>query len=221
MILDLFQNQTMYQNFNPIRFGIEITYVLIIFLTFLFLYFKTKKLYDLSTHEGIKNFRYALLFFSLAFLSRFLFNITRIIFMTNEIRLPGKTISLISLIFITYFSTMAIGYLIYSLNWKKLNKKSFLIYINSLVILFIFLFSLKNSVIYFIILQIILLLLLLIQKITSKLKILYSVISLFWIFNIIVLYSRNILPTEAKLIFQLISIITLAYLSYKILKWAK
>lgn len=217
----ILQNLQLYQNFDPIRFNIELTYSLLVAIIFLFVYFKTKSLFDLTNHKGIKYFRLSLLFFSLAFISRVIFNLIRAFVIYSEYHLPGRSITFLSLIFITYLSTFAIGYLIYSLNWKKINHTKYFLILKITTILFLLIFFLQNSFLYFILLQIMLLLIIFFQKTNPKIKIIYLTLASFWIFNIMIFYSRNFTGFELKLAFQLISLIILTYFVYKILKWTK
>ena len=211
----------LYQHFDPLRFTVEIIYSLVVAIIFFYLYKKTMDLYKLSSHEGIKFFRLALLFFAVAFASRLLFSLTRLLLLTTQYHVPGRTLSTLSLIIVTYTSTLAIGYLIYSLNWKKIKYKTFLIIIQSIALLAIIIFYSKYSLIYFLAIQLIMMLFLLMQKAKPKIKLLYSSLSLFWIFNIIIFYSRRVLGFELKLAIQVLSLVILGYLVYKILKWAK
>lgn len=103
---------------------IELAYAIIILLTCFIIYVRTKELYDLTSHKGIKYFRNAFLFFGLAYFLRFFvrffvigFHIPRGASLSVAILLP-----LIAVIFV-YATTMAVFYLVYSATWKKLDEK--------------------------------------------------------------------------------------------------
>lgn len=210
-----------FQFFDPLRFGLEFLYALIITAMFLFIFYNTKSLFNLTKYKGIEYFRITFLLFALAFFSRLLFFVIRLILIKSQIHIPGRFISFISLILITYFSTLAIGYLIYSTQWKKFNHKYFLIIINFLAIVTITLFYLKNSLIYFLLIQLALMIILLYVNAKKKIRFVYPLISLFWILNLIIFHTRNLLGFEIKLILQTTSIILLGYFIYRILKWTK
>lgn len=207
--------------FNPLRFGLEIAYAIIVMILFAFIFYKTKHLFELTKHKGIKYFRAAFLLFAIAFLSRLIFFIMRLIVFNTEIHIPGRILSFLSLVFITYFSTLAIGYLIYSATWKKINHTTFFILINSLALITILLFYLAQPLTYFIIIQLGLIITLILVNTKKKIRFIYPLISLFWIFNLIIFHTRRLLGFEAKLILQILSIALLIYFIYRILKWTK
>jgi hypothetical protein len=218
-VSNLIMNQ--YQNFDPLRFSIELTYTSLIMFLFIFLYLKTNNLSKFNLHKGLKYFRLSLLFFFLAFLSRTIFYLTRLFFIHSDLHVPGRIISFISILVLTYTVTLAIGFLIYSLNWKKLNYISFIIIIHLIYLISATSFYLVNNLVYLIIIQLLMTgyLLFLVKK--TKTKILYTLISLFWIFNMTIFYSRNLIGIEIKAIFQILSLITLTYIIYRVLKWTK
>lgn len=210
-----------YQMFEPFRFYNEIIYSIIIIFLFLFIYYKTRELYNITKHKGIYYFRTAFLFFALAYFFRLLQHLIRLFLRYTEFHISGRTILIVSLLIISYLGTLAIGYLIYSNLWKKIKHRDFLISINFFALLIILIFSIRFSFLIFSILQIFFIIFILIINYNKKIKILYSLISLFWLFNIIILYSRNLLSMEIKIILQIISIIILIIFNYRILKWTK
>ncbi len=209
------------QHFNPLRFGLELFYSLIVLALFLFIFYKTKHLFKLTKHEGIKYFRLAFLFFALAFFSRFLFYIIRLIVLNSEFHIPGRTMSFLSLIFVTYFSTLAIGYLIYSTQYKKIKQIPLLVLINLLALFSIGVFYFDQSIFYFLVIQIFLMGVLLFVNVNKKIRFIYPLMSLFWIMNILIFHTRRFLGFEIKLLLQLLSVGLLIYFIYKVLKWTK
>jgi hypothetical protein len=104
----------------PIEFLIiELIYVLLVVTMSLIIYFKTKELYDLSRHKGIFHFRNIFLFFSLSYIFRLvqlMFPLSKELF---SFYFPFMLMP-INLIFISYFSTMAILSLIMALIVKEM-----------------------------------------------------------------------------------------------------
>jgi len=207
--------------FNPLRFGSELIYAIIVTALFLFIFYKTKHLFDLTKHNGIKYFRVAFLFFAFAYISRFLFYVMRLIIFNTNLHVPGRFLSFASLILVTYFSTLAIGYLIYSSVWKKINHTTFVILVNVLALITISIFYLRYPLIYFLLIQLSLMTTLLLINTKKRIRFVYPLISLFWIFNLIIFHTRRLLGFEAKLILQIASILLLVYFIYRILKWTK
>lgn len=214
-------NYAQFQFFDPLRFSSEFIYSIIITLLFLFIFLRTRKIFNISKYDGIKYFRLSFLFFFLAFSSRVLFFILRIFMINNIFSLNGKFITLISLIFITYLSTIGIGYLIYSSVWKKIKHEKFIFLINIIAFLSIFMFLIKNSIFYFLLIQISLIWLLFYTNKKKSIKFIYATLSLFWIINISMFIARRALMFEIKMLFQILSIISLIVIIYKILKWTK
>ena len=87
-----------------------LAHTLIIGLICFIIVLKTDKLFRLSLHQGIRYFRNAFFFFGLAFISRYLLGTTPI------------TPSVLKIVF-EFFLLMAGFSLLYSLLWKRLEKK--------------------------------------------------------------------------------------------------
>ena len=96
------------------KFIFEILYALIIASICSLIVMKTDKIYGLSSHQGIRYFRNAFLFFGIAFLARYIFGV----FSDMSWSYPY----LVQIAF-EYFLIMAGFFLLYSLIWKKLNSK--------------------------------------------------------------------------------------------------
>lgn len=112
------------------EFGTEIIYSVIIIICSLMIYFGTKELYELSSHKGIHYFRWAFLFFAVAYFFR---SIIKFLLLFFELRavldISPRAIGTLSMFVFMYFSAMAIFYLLYSVMWKKWNGKSKKIYL--------------------------------------------------------------------------------------------
>ncbi len=117
-------------HFNPLIFGTEIIYTILIMIFCILVYFKTKEIYNLTKHKGIQFFRYAFVFFGLAYASRlFLF---LIIFSAESMFkhfIPRIMLMPVFNLIMAFFSTMAILYLTYSTIWKKINNEHFIIFL--------------------------------------------------------------------------------------------
>ncbi|MEM4330798.1 MAG: hypothetical protein QW273_02210, partial [Candidatus Pacearchaeota archaeon] len=126
----------------------EIFYSFIIVICSLMIYFGTKEIYEASLHKGIKFFREAFLFFSLAYFFRGFIKIILYSHIFFSFKRPLPLINNLSLFLFLYFSILAILYFTYSVIYKKLRiKESYLI--PSLVFIISFLVViLKNTIVY-------------------------------------------------------------------------
>jgi len=210
-----------YQHFDLLRFGAEFAYSVVIIIMFLFIYLKTKGLFKISKYRGIRYFRNAFLLLALAYASRLLYHSVKIMLVASEYHVHGRVLSLISLFLVSYFGSVAIGYLIYSSIWKKVEHWKFLVFINLFVFMVILLFPLGFSLLLFIVIQLGMIAAIFIVNRGKKIRYLYSLVSLFWIFNMIILYSRSLLSFEAKLVLQVLSVVLLSCFISKVSKWVK
>jgi len=96
-------------------FWIETIFALIVIACSLFIYLRTKEMYELTSYKGIKYFRDAFLFFGLAFFSRFILRFTAIINGSHF----GRGFHQIGFFIFIYTGLVAGLLLIYSLIWKK------------------------------------------------------------------------------------------------------
>lgn len=102
---------------------IELIYSSIIILSCIFIYIKTRKIYQLSSHRGIYAFRNAFFYFGLSFLIRY---ISLLVTQVVDVQLT-YIIKTISGIIFTYGLSMAGFSLVYSLVWKNLKQKRYLL----------------------------------------------------------------------------------------------
>ena len=99
----------------------ELIFSLLIVIFCLAVYFKSREVYKLTEHRGAYFFSNAFLFFGLAYLTRLLFIIFVLYGSINYQSLSNlKIVILPSATFMTYFSSLAILSLTYSLLWRKL-----------------------------------------------------------------------------------------------------
>lgn len=217
--------------FIPLDFVIELVYTLIILIFCFLVYFKTREIYDLTKHKGIQFFRYAFLFFGLAYASRLFLYIMIVggIFVFESFR-QLRSILPISNLVTAYFSTIAILYLIYSTIWKKISVEHFLT-LSNIVALFVAVIAFISISPMIVSLTQLLLLGATIfisvrtyekdKKITN-IRALYFLIAIFWLISLFVLDTpRMFLPFGLKVVLQIISLIVFSVIYYRVAKWIK
>ena len=218
---------------DPTRLAVDLAYTLIVVFLCITIYYKTREIFDLTKHEGIKYFRITFLFFGLAYISRFISVLLKLIVITFDIYFPIHIFGIIPLVFIGYFSTMAILSLTYSILWKKLQteytflKHTFLLFnVIAVIISSIAFFSRSPSIL--VLAQAVLLIFTSIiiacyffsnSRKTSRLYMLYILFFLFWIVNLIALGPGRFLSFEIQTVFQDISIAVIGIIYYKVAKW--
>jgi hypothetical protein len=215
-----------------IGFGTEIFYSFIIIICSLMIYFGTKELYELSSHNGIKYFRKSFLFFALAYFFRsfikfFLvyFNLGRVLDLQFKFFHLG--LGKITLFTFMYFSSMAIFYLLYSVI-NRLNKNSEKLIIFHLLALIIAILSVifRDPTIYLSLNIFLFFFVVLITYISYKnpkkkskkenIYIIYFLLLSFWILNILDILIPNFLQTFQLFIYLASSGVFLSIL-YKVL----
>jgi hypothetical protein len=210
------------------HFGMEALYSFVIIVCSLMIYASTKELYALSNHKGIKYFRLAFLFLAFAYTARiFTKFLIHYLSLTRIIDIPHNSTHFIagqlSTIASTYFSAIAILFLLYSIihkHWK--NDKNKIYIIHALAITLTIPIITHNPLSHLIINLILLLLIILafiISKRTSKnsLHLIYSLIIIFWTTNILDIIVPNFLKGFQLLIY-LISLTIFLTILYKVLK---
>ncbi|MBU0457570.1 MAG: hypothetical protein KKD75_05490 [Nanoarchaeota archaeon] len=215
--------------FNPTILYAEVIFSVILVTLCLIIYYKTKETFELTQHRGVGYFRKTFLFFAFAYAFRL---ITRIIFITglnfDWFIHPRNFMGVFTLVFVGYFSTMAIFYLFLSSTWKKLKWKN-TIYFHLIAFLIAFIsFFMREP---FILISCQATLLAIVGVISyklskkpekfSKLFVVYVLLILFWIFGLIPLTSRWIFPREMNFIVQIISLVIFAIIFYKVIRWTK
>lgn len=196
----------------------------IVFLSSM-IYLRTKELYDLSKHKGIKYFRQGFLFFGLTFL------IILIIPLFKERGVPIWASNQIMILnsLIVFFETVAILSLLYSMLWKKINynKISLGIYVFAAIISLLELFkiSIIQNFIHPILFLIALLMSLYHYVFTKKKK--HFSIHLMYILLFLSLMIHNIgkslirIETEIAIILYSLSVMLFGLIFYKVWKSTK
>lgn len=212
---------------SPIPFGTEMIYTVIIVLFFFLVYYKTREIYNLTKYKGIQFFRYAFLFFGLAYASRLFLHLFFLgnNFMTGP--MGRGTIMPLSNLLVAYLSTMAILYLMYSTVWKKINVEHFLISSNIVALLIaVTAFISRNPMMVSLIQSVLLAITVIISFRMHKAKrkntrILYLLVALFWLINLFVLGPKMFMPFGFKIVFQVLSLFVFAVIYYKVHKWIR
>lgn len=220
----------LHQFFNPLNLGIELVYTIVILIFCLLVYIKTRGMYNLTKHKGIQFFRYAFMFFGLAYASR-LFLYLMIFGSDNMFGLfmARRTMMPVSNLVVAFFSTMAILYLAYSTIWKKINIENFLTFSNIIalfiaVIAFVSRSTLIVSLIQLVLMVFVAAIILKNHKKDKKrlgTKALYLLIFAFWLLSLFALESGRFMPFGVKVAFQLVSIVVFVAIYYKVAKWVK
>ncbi|MFH1290722.1 MAG: hypothetical protein ABIH92_04920 [Nanoarchaeota archaeon] len=207
--------------------GIDLIYSFVIIFASLLIYHSTKELYELSNHKGIKYFRYAFLFFSLAYAFRF---ITQWLFITfrlpRTLNLHPQAIGLLALALFLYASTAAIFYLWASVHWKKIQKSKVAMPLLHILAVAITLFSIiYQHLLILLVTQAIIVVILAIttyktdrkKKHSQRTYLLYILLAVFWMLNILDLIVPSALSSLQLLIYLASLSIFLAML-YKVVK---
>jgi len=210
--------------------GLEIVYSFVIILCSLMIYFGTKKLYELTSHKGIKYFRLGFLFFAIAYFFRSFIKFILVYFnVTRVLDLSPKFIGTSSLFLFMYFSSIAVFYLLYSVIWKKLKNESVNVFWIHIVAFTIALISIlfRSPQVYFILNFILFLSVVIIfylahqasktkKKKAHNLYVIYLLLAVFWILNILDILVPSALQ-QFQLFIYLASLGVFLTLLYKVL----
>ncbi len=214
----------------PNTFGMELTYSFVIIFCSLMIYFSTKKMYDISKHDGIKYFRESFVFFAVAYFFKSFIDFLLLIFGFHEVlEFDSFSIGIVTLFIFMYASTMAIFYLFYSVVWKNLKDRKFIIPVVHIVVLVISAVSiLTRYVALLLLLQIFIFILITVynyvlnKKLKSKknmgpLYTVYFSLFAFWILNLVDLLVEGFDPI-LELLVSMVSIGIFLVISYKVMR---
>lgn len=217
--------------FNHYDLWIELIYSLVVVASCLLIYFKTRELYELTSHKGLKYFRNTFLFFGITYAVRFLLSLM-IISRINPIIFQSMAIGIFEIAFfvMAYASSMALIYLIYSIFWKKIDKYSKNAYRLHIIALASAFIGLICGIPLFLGVQSILFLLLIVvsysnykkakHKKSSQLYFLYLLIFLLWVISTILAFVVNFSPIIVLLIYT-VSILSFLIILFRVLKKVK
>jgi hypothetical protein len=206
--------------------AIEFIYLAIIVFLCLLVYFKTKEIYDLTSHRGIRYFRNAFLLFGIAYLFRFIGVLSHIY--KISFGLPTGTHFILGFVVSAYASSIAILYLAHSVMWKRVRLSKFNDkYLHHFIALGILIISIiVNSPLIILGIQILLFIFILImgfinykkskKKQTLNLYAIYFALFLFWILNFLTSTFRFFFRIE--LVLYVISISLFIVIAKKVIK---
>jgi hypothetical protein len=206
---------------------VELVYTLVIVLLCFLVYFKTKELYDLTKHKGIKYFRLAFLLFGIAYATRLLTHLIMIGHIGLDFMMPHNWLVGLSMTAMSYLSTMAMVYLIYSTIWKKFNSMGFLLISNAAALMLFAISFFTRSLDLITLVQLLLLLATVIistilhrkDKMLSKTRVLYLLVSVFWLMSLFIVGPIRFRFFEIELLLRIISIAIFAIIYYRVSKW--
>lgn len=215
---------------NTPNLGIELAYTIVILIFCFLVYFKTREIYNLTKHKGMQFFRYAFIFFGLAYASRLFLYL--MIFGSDNMfgfSMIRRTMMPVSNLVVAFFSTMAILYLAYSTIWKNINIEHFLTFSNIIALFVAVMAFVSRSTLTVSLIQLVLMVFAAIiifinhKKDKKKFgtKALYLLIFALWIFSLFALESRRIMSFEFKIGFQIISLFVFIAIYYKVAKLVK
>ncbi|MBO8182603.1 MAG: hypothetical protein H0Z28_07400 [Archaeoglobus sp.] len=229
-------NVPIYLRTPPIGFfAIELVYSAIVVFLCLLIYFKTKEIYDLSKYKGIYHFRNAFLFLSLAYLVRFFIASLAFSIQLFDSRIevsPNEWLMVRSLIlFISYFSFMAIFSLACSLLWRKLESGILQhdVVLHAIALGLSSFIFLTRSYCLFILFHIASLPILILTAVInyrssekrgpfiSQIYIIYFLLFAFWVVNIAFLPLRG-LQIELRIPFYAASVLIMSLIAYRVVK---
>ena len=215
--------------FNPWTVVSELVFTLIA-VAFCFRFFlKTRESYDLTKHEGIRFFRDMFLFFGLSYALRFIFGLTLASRIAFDIFIPRHLLMPVFMLPLSYFSTMAIMFMLFSSTWKRFEIKNAVLIGHVIAILLSLVAFMTRSPLVLLILQSVLLVIAVIagfsftksHKKFSQVRILYLLTAGLWLINLWVIDSRHPFPPGVDLFFQLVCVGVFILIDRKISKWVR
>jgi hypothetical protein len=217
---------------NPIIFSTELLFTIIAVIFCFIIYFKTREIYNLTRHKGIRYFRDAFLFFGLSYVVRFIFSLAMFSSLAFDFIVPRNMFGPLFILPLGYFSTMGIFYLIFSSIWKRFNNKAMLIIGHIIAVTLSVVSFITRSHMILLYLQSILLIIAVILSFTAKkegkklsgAKILYILVAALWLINLWIIDKGGRRPPFSpgtEIFFHLISLIVFIIIYYKVSKWLK
>lgn len=196
----------------------ELVYFLFIITLSIYIFIKTNKVYNLTKHKGIRFFKNIFIYFSLAYL----FRLVQIFIMFSreifDIFFRPRAYMQINMLLITYFSTLAMFYVIFSLFSRHIKKDiksmdfiAHLISLLSSLVMFIYrdhVFMLSMQII-ILVSAVIIESILSFKKNNTKMfnqnKITYLLLMVFWIISTLSFFG-NFIPREIRIPIYVVSI---------------
>lgn len=213
---------------NP-NFLIELVYLVVLMVSCLVIYFKTREIYKLTSHKGIKYFSMTFLAFAAAYFLRFFSKILFLGLILLGTRPPPREFLPLTTLLLLYSGFMATFYLLYGLSSKRLGKflpeTTDTLHVVAILLSSIILF-LNIPIIFIGIILALLLYLLFVgysdykkpkQKPLPQFYMVYFLLILFSMFNIVDILIPDFFGIIQALIY-LFSISLFLFIAYKVLK---
>jgi hypothetical protein len=211
--------------FSPLWFldeGIDVVGAAVIVLASLFIFFRTRELYELSSHPGIKYFRYAFLFFGISFFMQLLRPLFHF-FEFGRFSLRWHT-----LFIVVYVGTMAVLCLLYSVVWRRVRLQHPFLVLTALSLLVAFLTLLGRPIAPLtLLLQAVLFLIVLVisyhdarehrRSKALQVHVLYTLLFFSWIANVIANQAERHF-IEASIVLNIISVGLFVVLAYRVFR---
>jgi hypothetical protein len=215
--------------FSPLSFVIELVFTILAVFFCALIYFKTKDIYELTKHKGIKYFRDSFLFFGLSYVLRFVFGLIMLSTIAFDLIIPRDVIGPLFILPLGYFSTIGILYLISSSIWKRFNTRKIMFAGHMIAILLSVASFVTRSSFILLLLQCSLLVLVIIISFLNhgktdhitKTKILYFLIAGLWLVNLLIVDNRRPIPFGVDIFFEISSLVVFYIIFLKISKWLR
>jgi hypothetical protein len=208
---------------DPFTLGSEVVYTTLIVVLCIAIYWRTRDLYLLSKHPGIKHFRDTFLFFGIAYFTSFLLQLVFLTGFTFRLFIPGHFVVPLFIVPVSYFSTLALLSLMYSVVWKRMKSSRFLILANTVAIAisvvgFILHQPFIISLVQLCILMFVLLLVIMRHQL-STMRLLYLLVAVFWLISLFILGPNHMVHPGVTIALQAVSLTVFFILWYKTSKW--
>ena len=210
---------------DPWFFWTELLFTVVAVILCWRVYFKTKEMYDLTRHEGIRHFRIAFFLFGLSYLLRFFLSLFFLTSMTFSFFIPREWILLLFILPLSYVSTIGIISLISCSVWKQFSRTTLILVGNGIAValLLISVFLRSPRAMFMVQLALLLLAVALLFIIRqhpkiSKMRALYLLVATLWLVNLLTLGPRRGLPFEVQAVFQALSIGVFIYIHHRLVR---
>jgi hypothetical protein len=210
---------------QPLGIILETVFTVIAVAFCWLIYYRTREMYELSQHKGIRYFRDAFLFFGLSYLVRLVLSAVLLSLIALDFFLPRGPLMPILLLPLGYFSTMGILFLVFSLMHKSLKSHRVVALGHLLAVaLSVIAFLMRSHFILLwmqcALLAIVVVISLVQARKLSKTRVLYLLVALLWLINLLIIENRRPFPPGLEIVFQLVSILVFLVIYRKAAKWA-
>ena len=209
---------------QPIGIILETVFTVISVAFCWLIYYRTREMYELTQHRGIRYFRDAFLFFGLSYLTRLLLSAVLISFIAMDFFMPRGPLMPLLLLPLGYFSTMGILFLVFSLMHKSFKGKGPVLFGHALAIALSIIAFITRSHFILLGLQCALLVIVVFLSIMqarkfSSTRLLYLLVALLWLINLLIIENRHPFPPGFEVLSQIVSIIVFVLIYRKAARW--